>query len=66
MCFIEVPRACYTSCKFLAVVWPSVAAEDTWVAADENEEGEEEGGQQEDGSSSDGEGWFTGREEDVE
>eukprot|EP00983_Pelagomonas_calceolata_P083676 1156210-Pelagomonas_calceolata.AAC.1 len=46
----------------------ALAAEDTWVNVDENEEGEEEGagGQQEEGSSSDGEGWFTDEEEDVE
>eukprot|EP00983_Pelagomonas_calceolata_P114585 1160110-Pelagomonas_calceolata.AAC.4 len=41
------------------------AAKDAWVAADEDEEGEQEGGQQEEGSSSDGEDWFTGEVEDV-
>eukprot|EP00983_Pelagomonas_calceolata_P073939 1152332-Pelagomonas_calceolata.AAC.15 len=42
--FVQVPGCGVAKCP---------AAEDTWVAVDEDEEGEE-------GSSSDGEGWFTG------
>eukprot|EP00983_Pelagomonas_calceolata_P047812 1140792-Pelagomonas_calceolata.AAC.4 len=51
--FLQVPGCGLAKCT---------AAEDTWVNVDEDEEG----GQQEKGSSSDGEGWFTGEEEDVE